>query len=340
MRNRLYFGIKNCFFTTKCNLCHFHPSSLIFRSVSSNADLRNRRNSMFTEERRRQRESIGRIEKIEVHYTGVPEDTTLVMNKHISTPFQCAQHISQMLTERSALALVDEVALWDMHRPLDKSCQLKFLHFKDSDPYHVNKAFWRTCSMILGAVVEKSFKDNIPVILHSFPSPNVKSGSFVYDVELGVENWQPTQDELRILSGQMVEFCREELRIERLTVQTDFALELFADNPHKSQQIPDIASNSPSGNEITLYRIGEYIDISRGPMVANTCFVGRCTVTAVHRIETADGVRYRFQGVALPRGFLLNHFAYGILENRAKNLNPGRISSSATQSTVEAVSPA
>lgn len=36
-------------------------------------------------------ESIGRIEKIEVRYTGTPEDVTLVMNKGLSTPFNCAQ---------------------------------------------------------------------------------------------------------------------------------------------------------------------------------------------------------------------------------------------------------
>jgi len=46
---------------------------------------------LFTKEKKRQAESIGRIEKIEVRYTGTPEDETLIMNKGISTPFNCAQ---------------------------------------------------------------------------------------------------------------------------------------------------------------------------------------------------------------------------------------------------------
>jgi large subunit ribosomal protein L39 len=38
------------------------------------------------------------------------------------------------------MALVDG-APWDMHRPLEKSCELKFEHFKDENPQHSNKVF-------------------------------------------------------------------------------------------------------------------------------------------------------------------------------------------------------
>lgn len=64
------------------------------------------------------------------------------------------------------------------------------------------------------------------------------------------------------------------------------------------------------------------MDISKGPMVGNSGLMGRATVSAVHKLTDApvDGL-YRFQGIALPKGILLNHFAYGILENRAKKLN-------------------
>nr|CAD7610087.1 unnamed protein product [Timema genevievae] len=225
------------------------------------------------------------------------------MNKDISTPFNCAQHMSEMLMRRSALALVDKT-LWDMHRPLESGCQLELLHFKDPDPYHVNKAFWRTCSFLLGAVAEKIFKDNISVKLHSFPSPNVKSGSFVYDVDIGLESWQPSEAELRIISGEMVKLCRQELKLERLSVDSELALEMFEDNRHKSQQIPHIASQISHDNKVILYRVGDHVDISRGPMVGDTSFIGRCTFTAVHKIETDQGQFYRFQGVALPKGFL------------------------------------
>nr|CAD7577915.1 unnamed protein product [Timema californicum] len=152
-------------------------------SLSKNALSKKRRNDLFSQEKSRQHENVGRVEKIEVHYAGKPEDVTLVMNKDISTPFNCAQHMSEMLMRRSALALVDKT-LWDMHRPLESGCQLELLHFKDPDPYHVNKAFWRTCSFLLGAVAEKIFKDNVSVQLHSFPSPNVKELKVLLDFNM------------------------------------------------------------------------------------------------------------------------------------------------------------
>lgn len=84
----------------------------------------------------------------------------------------------EMLVRRSALALVDGEKLWDMHRPLEDNCELQLLHFQDDNPAPVNKAFWRTCSLMLGAVVSSAFKDTIEVILHSFPRPNGISFSY------------------------------------------------------------------------------------------------------------------------------------------------------------------
>ena len=58
-------------------------------------------------------------------------------------------------------------------------------------------------------------------------------------------------------------------------------------------------------------------------MVGDTSFVGRrCSVMAAHRIkQPSDGSDvYRFQGVALPKNMLLNHFAFSILEKRAAKL--------------------
>lgn len=82
--------------------------------------------------------------------------------------------MNEMLIRRSALALINGTTLWDMHRPLESDCELQLLHFQDENPHHLNKAFWRSCSFILGYVATTAFKDNIEIILHSFPWPNGK----------------------------------------------------------------------------------------------------------------------------------------------------------------------
>ncbi|KOC68428.1 39S ribosomal protein L39, mitochondrial [Habropoda laboriosa] len=239
------------------------------------------------------------------------------MNKHISTPSDCAKHISEGVTKVSALALVNGMP-WDMHKPLTSDCEIKLLNLLSPENKAVNTAFWRTCSFILGSVIDSAFKSDVKVHLHSFPVPIIKSGSFIYDVYLELDDWKPTNQEMRALSAQYIKLSSKDLNIERIETTESVALDMFLDNPIKSEQIPDIAKNN--NNKVTLYRIGDHIDISKGPMVGNSSLIGRCTIAAVHKVPDKENL-YRFQGVALPKGVFLNQYAFGILENRAKILN-------------------
>ncbi|XP_046973405.1 39S ribosomal protein L39, mitochondrial [Vanessa cardui] len=285
-----------------------------------------RRHHLFDLEKKRQHESIGRIEKIEVNYKGVPNDCTLIMNKDISTPYDCARHLGEWHMESSALALLDGTVYWDMHRPLTENCTLELQRFNIAEPQQVNKAFWRTCSLVLGACATAAFKDAVPVHLHSFPGPDIRSGSFIYDIDLPtLPDWKPTPQELHTLSAEYVQLCRKQLPIERLDVSQELALEMFVDNQHKVKQIPSIAKAT---GKVSLYKVDRFVDISKGPLISNTAQIGRVAVTAVHALDGSPDSEvkklYRFQGVALPTGVILNHFAFSILTDRAKKLNSAR----------------
>jgi hypothetical protein len=54
-------------------------------------ETRNKRVSLYDKEWKRQQALISRLEKIEVSYEGQPENAILIMNKGVSTPFNCAQ---------------------------------------------------------------------------------------------------------------------------------------------------------------------------------------------------------------------------------------------------------
>lgn len=89
--------------------------------------------------------------------------------------------ISELLTKKSVVAEING-EVWDMHRPIPSDCTLKLLHMKPEDPQQaalVNKTFWRSCSFLLGAVVENSFQDDVSVTLHSFPPANGKNNSIL-----------------------------------------------------------------------------------------------------------------------------------------------------------------
>jgi len=56
----------------------------------TNDIVRQKRSELFGQEKARQLALVSRIEKIEVRHVGPPEDCVLLMNKGLSTPFNCA----------------------------------------------------------------------------------------------------------------------------------------------------------------------------------------------------------------------------------------------------------
>lgn len=66
-------------------------TSLILGNLSDISEELQRQNDIFNFEKNKQKEAVGRIEKIDVQYEGVPENCYFVMNKNISTPYDCAK---------------------------------------------------------------------------------------------------------------------------------------------------------------------------------------------------------------------------------------------------------
>lgn len=332
-------------------------------------------NDIFQKEKDRQRAIVARVDKIRVLVDSNPgKDTELIMNREISTPYDCARHIHEMLTTRSVVAeilplqsdhsestppthegnsdrlssgdehsasssstevattskKVTQTKYWDMHRPLEEECRIRFRHFTDSDLSEINKIYWRSCSFIMGMAIRLAFKDNVKVLLHSWPRPNIKSGSFVYDVALSLsEKWVPDEQELRAFTKVMWDIKKAALPFDRLQVDREVARKLFAHNPFKLAQIDSIVQQetpSQTNNKVTIYRCGGLLDISVGPMISNTSQIGRISLAAVHPFESESdrlkGVFYRFQGVSLPQQLPVSSFLYqNIIMNRAKELN-------------------
>jgi Threonyl-tRNA synthetase len=105
------------------------------------------------------------------------------------------------------------------------------------------------------SVVNRIFKNDVrgkvsceikpKLIISFFIWIPVKSGSFVYDVQLsGVDNWKPTSAELRVLSAEMVKLAYEAVPFERLSISQDLAEALFEHNKYKLEQIPSIVQQS------------------------------------------------------------------------------------------------
>ncbi|XP_032909297.1 39S ribosomal protein L39, mitochondrial [Catharus ustulatus] len=280
------------------------------------------RNELFTKEKERQLSLHPRIEKIEVKYTGkLHSGSVFVMNKALSTPYNCAMHLSEWHCKNSVLALVDG-EIWDMYRPLTKSCEIQFLTFKDEDPEEVNKAYWRSCAMIMACVLKRAFKDEYSVSLVKAPEVPVISGAFCYDVVLDnkLNDWKPTKDNFSSLTRDAKKLIHQDLPFETLHVEAKVAHEMFQHNKYKMEMIERKASQNMEGI-VPLHRFGDFVDVSEGPHIPRTSFCFQYEITAAHNLRTdqSELIR-RFQGVSLPVRLKAHHTVWHKLLERSKKL--------------------
>ncbi|XP_067897360.1 39S ribosomal protein L39, mitochondrial [Heterodontus francisci] len=268
----------------------------------ASTELLQKRSELFDQEKARQRVLVPRIEKIEVKHVGMPDPgTVFIMNKGLSTPYNCAMHMSEWFVRRSILALVDG-EIWDMYKPLNKSCDIQFLTFKDENPEEVNKAYWRSCAMMMGYVLETAFKDEYNVELIRAPEVPVISGAFCYDVVLDgrLDDWTPSVENLHSLTKEAHRLIHKDLPFESLEVAPKVAVEMFQENKCKLAAIEEQAALHPN-KLVKLYRCGDFVDVSDGPHISRTSVCSQYEITAAHNLNTTQsGLVRRFQGISLP----------------------------------------
>lgn len=316
LRIRLLFLTKNV-----------RSQSTLSRRELTNDEIREHRLRIFERERQKQYEQIRRLEKIEIDVQDPIQSKKLLMNKHVSTPLDCAKHLSSILVERSCLALINNETIWDMNRPLQNDCQLKFLHFKDENCEQQNRAYWRTCSFVLGFILENAFKSQYPIELCSFPPPSFQYGSFAYDVQLNLPDWKPTNDDLRCLSIQAYRLRDLDLPFQRLQITESVAEEMFRYDQFKLQQIPQMVRLLEADDQqkrLVVYRMGNHhVDITQGPLISSTKQFGRFEFAAIHNIDVPSyqQTMQRVQALSIPNQLHLHFWTFDFLLQRAKKRN-------------------
>jgi len=172
-----------------------------------------------------------------------------------TSPSQLAREISKSLFERTVIARVDG-ELWDLDRPLEKSCKLELLDF---DHPEGKKVFWHSSAHILGEAAERRFGCALCI------GPPVEDG-FYYEMALP-DMGAVTSADYKPLKQIAEKAIKKKQPFERLELSKDDLLEMFAYNKYKQHIIQD---KIPDGTSTTVYRCGPLIDLCRGPHVPNT----------------------------------------------------------------------
>ena len=175
-----------------------------------------------------------------------------------TSPAQITRDISKSLFERTVIAKVDG-ELWDLERPLEKSCKMELLDF-DSD--EGKKVFWHSSAHILGEAAERRFGCSLCI------GPPVDDG-FYYEMALPDQAAVSLAD-YKPLKQIAEKAIKEKQKFERLELSKEDLLEMFSYNKYKQHIIKDKIAD---GTSTTVYRNGPLIDLCRGPHVPNTGYI-------------------------------------------------------------------
>ncbi|KAF4545745.1 putative threonyl-trna synthetase protein [Lasiodiplodia theobromae] len=179
----------------------------------------------------------------------------IVGESWVTSPAEIARGISKSLFERTVISRVDG-ELWDLERPLEKSCTLELLDFEHPEG---KKVFWHSSAHILGEAAERRFGCDLCI------GPPVEDG-FYYEMALpGGDVVQQT--DYKPLEKIADKAIKEKQKFERLTLTKEELLEMFKTNKYKQHIIKD---KIPDGTSTTVYRCGPLIDLCRGPHVPHT----------------------------------------------------------------------
>ncbi len=190
----------------------------------------------------------------------LPDDSILQITDG-STPLDVAKSISSGLARDAIVAVVNGQP-WDLTRSLPESenpVELKILKFNDTLS---RETFWHSSAHVMAYAV----KDIFPKVKIAI-GPAIDSG-FYYDFD----TLQPfTPDDLSKIEIRMKELIEQDIPFERKEISREDAYALFKslNENYKLELLDEI----PREETITIYTIGNFVDLCLGPHLPSTGYV-------------------------------------------------------------------
>jgi threonyl-tRNA synthetase len=166
------------------------------------------------------------------------------------TGLEIAKEISEGLG-RLAVGIKANDEIIDLTTPIEKDSEIKIFTFKNPEGVEI---FRHSTAHILAAAVLKLYPNALPTI-----GPAVEEG-FYYDFDMDPIN----PEDMQKIETEMDKIIDAKIPFEREEVTKKEALKLFKNNPYKTEMIKEMEG------KITVYKMGEFVDLCRGPHVPDT----------------------------------------------------------------------
>ena len=196
----------------------------------------------------------------------------------------------------------------------DGDCEVKLLTFDDPDDDGARRTFRHTASHILAEAVKRLYPEAKLTI-----GPAIDDG-FYYDFDSDVAF---TPEILKEIEGEMKKIVRESQRLERFTLSREEAKKLMSERGEDYKLL--LIDRVPEGEEISFYRMGDFVDLCAGPHLFTTAIVKAFKLTqctgAYWEGKSENKMLQRIYGTAFPTKDAMNEFLAKQEEARSRDHN-------------------
>ncbi len=225
-----------------------------------------------------------------------------------TTCMQIAESISPDLARMALAAKVDDQVV-DLSLELTTDCTVQILTFRDDEG---KKVYRHTTSHILAQAVKRIYPTAKIAI-----GPAINNG-FYYDFDF---KSPITKDALSSIEAEMKKIIKSNLKIERLVVTRQEAMQIMKEEPYKLELIADL----PQDAQITLYRQGEFTDLCAGAHLPSTSYVKAFALTSVTgaywRGDERNKMLTRIYGTAFQKKSELDEYIQAAEEAKKRDHN-------------------
>ena len=196
----------------------------------------------------------------------------------------------------------------------DGDCEVKLLSFDDPDDDGARRTFRHTASHILAEAVKRLYPAAKLTI-----GPAIDDG-FYYDFDSDVAF---TPEILKEIEGEMKKIVRESQRLERFTLSREEAKKLMEERGEDYKLL--LIDRVPEGEEISFYKMGDFVDLCAGPHLFTTAIVKAFKLTqctgAYWEGKSENKMLQRIYGTAFPSKDAMNEFLAKQEEARGRDHN-------------------
>ncbi|MGE6958852.1 threonine--tRNA ligase [Bacillus thuringiensis] len=221
---------------------------------------------------------------------------------------EIAGFISSSLKKKAVAGKVND-GLYDLRRNIEENAEVEIITIDSNEGVEIAR---HSAAHILAQAVKRMYGDiNLGV------GPVIENG-FYYDMDL------PSSvniEDLRKIEKEMKKIINENIKIERVEVSREEAAKLFREMNDRLKL--ELLEAIPSGESVTLYKQGEFVDLCRGPHLPSTGYLKAFQLTHVSgaywRGDSNNQVLQRIYGVAFSSQKELEEYLHFVEEAAKRN---------------------